>query len=139
MPRRAENADAPPGPERHDQRPHAIAKEVRVSCLSSFELRENSAKIFRNYRGEGVLCRGEGVFCTRIISPGKFWGGVSPPLGIPKLQHLHYTANTPEFRWGKCHHLSQRSSFPTKLSPHKGGSMVGSDRLNVPAIDNSSH
>ena len=30
-----------------------------------------------------------------MIDFGDGGGGISPPLGIPKLQHQHYTADTP--------------------------------------------
>ena len=34
-----------------------------------------------------------------------FGGGISPPLGIPKLQHLHCTADNLNFRRAKFLHL----------------------------------
>ena len=60
-----------------------------------------------------VPYRGGGGFCTGVISPGKCWGWgrISPPLGIPKLQHLHYTANTPKFHWGKYRNLAKRKLY----------------------------
>ena len=40
-------------------------------------------------------------------------------FAIPKLQHLHYTADAPKFRWGKFCHLHERRTFPMKVSPHE--------------------
>ena len=50
-----------------------------------------------------------------MISLGKISGRgvISPPLGIPKLQHLQCTADTPKLRRGQFRHLPSRRQFPS--------------------------
>ena len=48
---------------------------------------------------------------------GKLWGEFSPALGIPKLQHLHYAADIPEFRRGKISPPSLKTTFSGKVMP----------------------
>ena len=62
---------------------------------------------------------GGGGGCPGIVSPGKIRGEVSPPLGIPKLQHLHYTADTAKFRQAKIAPPSLKTNFSHEIIPHE--------------------
>ena len=52
---------------------------------------------------------------------GLFLRGISgeggPPLGVPKLQHLHYTADTPKFCRGDLRQFSLKTKVSHEITP----------------------